>query len=180
MEPEAGFERDEGIMFCPECGAEESGYFCRSCGALLRGEDRVLCPRCHEVVPDGDYCNQCGQTLSGIALHLRQLALAGDDFWVTSPASPAETAAAEIDSSFFFEDESLELEEAELPDWLHELPVASAPDQVRERVYPALRPMQERQAGARQGNFVMYLILLMGLLLVGLVAITLLVLIQAS
>ncbi|MEJ2212235.1 MAG: hypothetical protein P8129_24865, partial [Anaerolineae bacterium] len=80
MEPEAEFETDEEIMFCPECGAEESGYFCRSCGTLLRGEDRILCPRCHEVVPNGDYCNQCGQTLTGFALHLRQLALAGDDF----------------------------------------------------------------------------------------------------
>lgn len=180
MEPEADFELDTEAVFCPECGAAESGYFCRNCGALLRGEDLVLCPRCHEVVPDGDYCNQCGQALSGIALHLRQLALAGDDFWVTSPSTPAETAPAEIDSSFFFEDESLELEEAELPDWLHELPVEWAPDQVRERVYPALRPMQERQADARQGNFLIYLILLMGLLLVGLVAITLVVLIQAG
>jgi hypothetical protein len=178
MEPEAEFETDEEIMFCPECGAEESGYFCRSCGTLLRGEDRILCPRCHEVVPNGDYCNQCGQTLTGFALHLRQLALAGDDFWVTSQAPATEPAAAEIDSDFFFEDESMELEEAELPDWLHELPVETAPAQVRERVYPALRPMQERQATGVQSNFVIYLILLMGLLLVGLVAVTVLVLVQ--
>ncbi|MEJ2212236.1 MAG: hypothetical protein P8129_24870, partial [Anaerolineae bacterium] len=89
-----------------------------------------------------------------------------------------EPAAAEIDSDFFFEDESMELEEAELPDWLHELPVETAPAQVRERVYPALRPMQERQATGVQSNFVIYLILLMGLLLVGLVAVTVLVLVQ--
>jgi RNA polymerase subunit RPABC4/transcription elongation factor Spt4 len=180
MEPEAGFETEEGIMFCPKCGAEESGYFCRSCGTLLRGEDMVLCPRCHEVVPEGDYCNRCGQTLAGIALHLRQLALAGDDFWITSEAEPAEPAAAESDLDFFFEDESLEIEEAELPDWLHELPVETAPAQVRERVYPALRPMQERQTGGMQRNFLMYLILLMGLMLVGLVAVTILVLIQGA
>jgi hypothetical protein len=180
MEPGAEFETDEGIMFCPECGAEESGYFCRSCGTLLRGENMVLCPRCHEVVPEGDYCNRCGQTLTGIALHLRQLALAGDDFWVTSQAASPQPAPAEIESDFFFEDESLEIEEAELPDWLHELPVETAPAQVRERVYPALRPMQERQADGVQSNFVIYLILLMGLLLVGLVAVTILVLVQAS
>lgn len=180
MEPEADFDGEEGIMFCPDCGANESGYFCRNCGALLRGEDLVLCPRCHEVVPEGDYCNQCGQALGGIALHLRQLALAGDDFWVTSLAAPDEPAPVETDSDFFFEDASLAIEEAELPDWLHELPVETAPAQVRERVYPALRPMQERQAGGVQRNFLMYLILLMGLMLVGLVAVTILVLVQAS
>jgi len=72
MDPEVQAEEGEESRFCPECGAEESGYFCRTCGTLLRGEEMVLCPRCHHVVPDGDFCNLCGQTLGGIALNLRQ------------------------------------------------------------------------------------------------------------
>jgi len=52
--------------YCPECGSQESGFFCRNCGALLSGEDNVLCPRCHHIVPDGKFCNQCGQGLSGM------------------------------------------------------------------------------------------------------------------
>ena len=187
MEPEADVEMGAETTFCPECGAEERGYFCRNCGTLLRGEELVLCPRCHQIVPDGDYCNQCGQNLSGIALHLRQLALAGDDFWVTSSGAPAETPSAvatersfaDIEFGFFDEDESLELEQAELPDWLQELPVESAPAQVRARVYPALQPMQERQASTGQGRYFL-LVGLMGLLLLGLVVLTIILFIQAG
>jgi hypothetical protein len=91
MEQETKGEMGPEQHFCPECGMEEPGHFCRNCGTLLRGEDLVLCPRCHHIVPGGDFCNRCGQHLGGIALNLRQLALAGDDFWVTAatPASPA-------------------------------------------------------------------------------------------
>lgn len=192
MEPGSDVERDKEAMFCPECGAEESGYFCRNCGTLLRGEDLVLCPRCHEVVPDAEYCNRCGQSLSSIALRLRQLAMAGDDFWVTSSDVSAETAdtgtepslfdetpVTEKRRSLFDEDESLSLAEAELPDWLQELPVESAPAEVRERVYPALRPVQEGQASTTQGRFFL-LFGLMGLLLLGLIVITIILLIQVA
>ncbi len=170
MEPEANLETPAETIFCPECGAEEAGYFCRNCGTLLRGEDQVLCPRCHQVVPDGDYCNQCGQSLSGIALHLRQLALAGDDFYVTSLGLPAPVPPSEAEPSLFAEDELQPLEAAELPTWLQELPVESAPAQVRERIYPALRPVEKRRAGAWPGRFLTVLVLLLGLLLLGLVA----------
>lgn len=180
MEPEAHRERNAEETLCPECGAEESGYFCRSCGALLRGEDLVLCPRCHQIVPGGDYCNQCGQSLSGIALHLRQLALAGGDFWVTSPGIPGEASPQEGDPDFLAEEELLQLEEAELPEWLEEVPATAALDGARMRVYPALRPVPPGRTGAIQGRFLTFLILLMGLMLLGLVVITLFVLIQAG
>ena len=101
MDPETEIEMEPEGEFCPECGAEESGYFCRSCGTLLRGQEDVLCPRCHQVVPAGDFCNRCGQNLGGIALNLRQLALAGDDFWVTAEAAvPATPLGGRRSSSF--------------------------------------------------------------------------------
>lgn len=180
MEPEANLEMPAETMFCPECGAEEAGYFCRNCGALLRGEDLVLCPRCHQIVPDGDYCNQCGQSLSGIALHLRQLALAGDDFYVTSAGLPALARPAEVEPDFFSEDESQPLEVAEVPDWLQELPVESAPPQVRERIYPALQPVEKQRTGAWQGRFLTFLVVLMGLLLLGLVVMAVLALFEVG
>jgi hypothetical protein len=180
MEPEADLERNADKAFCPECGAEESGYFCRSCGALLRGEDLVLCPRCHQIVPGGGYCNQCGQSLGGIALDLRQLAVAGGEFWVTSSAIPTGSAPAESEADFLAEDDLQQLEHAELPDWLQEMPVPAASDAARVRVYPALQPVPPVQAGAIKGRFLIFLILLMGLMLLGLVVVTILVLIQAG
>jgi hypothetical protein len=167
--------------FCPECGAEEQGYFCRQCGALLRGEDMVLCPRCHQIVPDGEFCNQCGQTLTGIALHLRQLALAGDDFWVTAaPPAPSEAAELAEEADQLEPDEEVMLEQADLPDWLQEIPTASAPDEVKERVYPSLQPIADEPRGARQGRFLVVVAVLMGLLLVGLVAVGALFLMQGG
>lgn len=180
MEPAADLERNAEETRCPECGAEESGYFCRSCGALLRGEDLVLCPRCHQIVPGGDYCNQCGQSLTGIALHLRQLAMAGDDFWVTSSGIPDEATSPDSEPDFLNEEDLQKLEGAELPDWLQEVPAPAELDGARVRVYPALRPVPPGQPAATQGRFLVFLILLMGLMLLGLVVITVLALVQAG
>jgi hypothetical protein len=169
MDPDAQVETAPGKSYCPECGSEESGYFCRRCGTLLRGEEMVLCPRCHEVVPAGEFCNQCGQSLAGIALQLRQLAQAGDSFWVTAGAAESPAGA---EASLFGPDESLQLAKAELPDWVRELSPKSAPPDVEARIYPSLRPLQQKGQGATgQGRFLMIVILLAGLLLLSLVVI---------
>lgn len=176
LEDQVGMNADNG--YCPECGSKESGYFCRNCGALLRGGDMVLCPRCHQVVPDGEYCNQCGQSLGGIALRLKQLALAGDDFWVTASAAQA---PASVESSLFEPDESVQLADAELPDWLQELPVETAPSDVEERIYPSLMPIQEQERGAgQQGRFLVIVILLTGLLLLSLVSMAFVILLRGG
>ena len=166
MDPDAQVETTPGKSYCPECGSEESGYFCRRCGTLLRGEEMVLCPRCHEVVPNGEFCNQCGQSLAGIALQLRQLAQAGDSFWVTG--SGAESPVG-VEASLFGPDESLQLAKAELPDWVRELSPQSAPPDIEERIYPSLRPLQKERGAVGQGRFLMIVILLAGLLLLSLV-----------
>ena len=172
MEPGTEPEGTREDQLCPECGAEEQGYFCRQCGALLRGEDMVLCPRCHQIVPDGEFCNQCGQTLSGIALHLRQLALAGGDFWVTGGSTvEAEPAEQEQELELLEPDEDMVLEDAELPDWLQQLPTASAPDEVKERVYPSLQPIADEPRGTGQSRFLIFVVVLMGLVLIGLIAV---------
>ncbi|MGD9405176.1 MAG: hypothetical protein PVH95_08505, partial [Anaerolineae bacterium] len=127
----------EGV-FCPECGADEAGYFCRNCGTLIRGEEMVLCPRCRQIVPHGEFCNQCGQKLGVMALDLHQLALAGDDFWVSDGVLelPEET-----DTGLLEPDDSVVLAEAELPDWLKELPTESVAAETKPHVYPSLRPI---------------------------------------
>lgn len=180
MDPETESEtRPEG-GFCPECGIEESGYFCRSCGTLLRGQDDVLCPRCHRVVPSGDFCNQCGQNLGGIALNLRQLALAGDDFWVTA-ASPAPSPPSEGgDAGIWEPDPSVFLADAELPEWLQELPAQSAPEAVKAHVYPSLRPIEKEREYSGQGRLFSVVILLLGLLLLALVVIVVFLLFGGS
>jgi hypothetical protein len=181
MEPESEPEVTQEGPFCPQCGAEEHGYFCRQCGALLRGEDMVLCPRCHQIVPDGDFCNQCGQGLSGIALHLRQLALAGGDFWVT--AAPADATAPEPpeeESVQFEPDEEVTLEQADLPDWLQDLPKARPPDEVKERIYPSLQPVVEEPPAGRPSRFLVAVMLLMLMLIAGLVAIGVLFMMQGA
>jgi len=159
--------------YCPECASQEDGYFCRNCGALLTGEENVLCPRCHHIVPDGKFCNQCGQGLSGIGLHLRQLALAGDTFWVASgqvaaavPTKlPAEAAALEPD-------ESIELAQADLPDWLREIPggaAPAAPARSEEHIYPALKPIEAQPVQRSQRTFLVAILMLMLVLLAGIV-----------
>jgi hypothetical protein len=180
MDPETQGEMRPQSGFCPECGTEESGYFCRSCGILLRGQDDVLCPRCHQVVPSGDFCNQCGQNLGGIALNLRQLALAGDDFWVTAaPAAPSPPSESEV-GGIWEPDPSVFLADAELPEWLQELPAQSAPDAVKEHVYPSLRPIEVERERSGQGRLFSVVILLLGLLLLALVFIVVFLLFGGS
>jgi hypothetical protein len=180
MEPEAGLEENAGTTHCPECGAEESGYFCRNCGALLRGADLVLCPRCHQIVPDGQYCNQCGQSLSGAALPLRQLAPGGGVFQVPSPVIPGEPSPAESQPDPSAEEDFPPLEEAERADRLQETPAPAAPDQAPVRVYPALQPVPSRQAGKTWSRCLVWIILLMSVILLALLGVAIYVLIQAG
>jgi hypothetical protein len=168
MEPEVQAEENIEPRVCPECGAEESGHFCRACGALLWGDDMVLCPRCHHVVPDGEFCNLCGQGLGGIALNLRQLALAGGDFWVTA-LSPPPAAPESAEQSLVEPDESLQLDKAELPDWLEELSV-EAPPEAQAHTYPSLQPIAEGEGESRRGHAMAWIFVLLALLLVSLVA----------
>jgi hypothetical protein len=182
----ADADASQDVFVCTECGASETGFFCRQCGTLLRGEELVLCPRCHRVVPAGDYCNQCGQSLTGIALNLSQLALAGDDFMITSAATPPSPAparapvpAASLDTFSFAPDESIKLEDPELPDWLEELPKTRAPREVRERIYPTLRPVESGDAAGGQGRYLVAVVILLTLTLVGIVGFVLLLLVRA-
>lgn len=170
MQPEFAGEMELDKIYCPECGTEEDGYFCRNCGTLLRGEALVLCPRCHGVVPEGEYCNRCGQNLGAIALNLLQLSMAGDDFWVTTTASAQ--PAPEPDLGFLAPNESLVLENGELPEWLEELSVEKAPVEVKDRIYPALRPVEGQRAPAGQNRFFAIAVVLMGILLLGLLTLT--------
>ncbi len=165
--------------YCPECGSQESGYFCRNCGALLTGEENVLCPRCHHIVPDGKFCNQCGQGLSGIGLHLRQLALAGDTFWVAS-GEPAAAVPAPMpgEAPVLEPDESVQLAQADLPDWLREipaLPLAAAPARSEGHVYPALKPIEAAPVQRSQRSFLVAVLLLMMVMLLGIVFMAILV-----
>lgn len=175
MEPEEQDEMSEEVRFCPECGAEEGGYFCRKCGALLRGEEMVLCPRCHHVVPSGEFCNRCGQSLGRIALNLRQLALAGGDFWV-SAMSPPSLPSSEAQQSFLGPDDSVALDAADLPDWLQELSVESAPPEIQAHVYPSLQPMEEEEDRPRRVTLLLFILL--GVLLSSLVVAAVLLLLQ--
>ena len=177
MEAQAPDEMNAEDRHCPKCGFEETGYFCRNCGGLVHGDDLVLCPRCRQVVPGGDYCSQCGQALEGVALTLQQLALAGDAFWVTGetalpPSSPQPSLLAS--------DESVELAQAELPDGLHELPAESAPPEVHQLIYPALRPIQIEIASSQQRRFLIVVILMTGLLLLSIVFMALYVLLGSG
>jgi hypothetical protein len=173
MGPDAELETSPQAQECPECGSQETGFFCRNCGHLLRGEEMVLCPRCHQVVPSGDYCNQCGQGLGAIALHLHQLAMAGDTFWVTS-ASGESSSSEEL--ALLEPDETLDLADAEPPDWLQELSTEAAPPEIGPRIYPALQPIEIESTGSRRNLFFTVIILLMFLVLVGMVVVALLVL----
>jgi hypothetical protein len=170
MNPGDEPEADAQKLSCPECGAEESGYFCRNCGTLLQGEDKMLCPRCHGIVPAADFCPRCGQGLKGMALNLRQLAVAGVDFWVAdSEALPAAGPREEV--AVAWELETTTLAAPELPDWLKELPREQAPAEVQERIHPALQPLETQPPARRQSRFLIVVILLMAAMLIGLVAV---------
>jgi len=173
MDAEPQVESSSENRFCPECGAQEEGFFCRKCGTLLYGEERVLCPRCHQIVPDGEFCNQCGQSLGGLALNLRQLAMAGDAFWVTTEATEP---ASDLDASPFAPDETVTLAAPELPDWLQELPAREAPPEVESRIYPALQPIRDNRQAASGNTFLIVVVIFMFVLMVGLVALSLFVL----
>ena len=172
MEPDARMDTEPEIRTCPECGSEETGFFCRICGTLLYGEDLVLCPRCHQVVPDGEFCNQCGQGLAGIALQLKQLAMAGDSFWVTSEGATSAISSEPVD--LFGPDESVPLVEGVLPDWLEELNAAGAPPEIEARIYPSLEPI-EKGRESRRNNAFMVIVLLMFVVMIGLVILALIV-----
>jgi len=170
MESRQRDEMDPEGSFCPECGMDESGYFCRNCGTLLRGDEMVLCPRCRQIVPHGEFCNQCGQRLGAIALDLHQLAVAGGDFWVSAEAAERPSGLPEgMEPGPLEADESVMLAEAELPDWLKELPIDSAPAEVKAHIYPSLRPIEEAEQPDRQGRFFIPVFLLLALFLLGLV-----------
>lgn len=170
MEPELRDEMDTESTFCPECGVDESGYFCRNCGTLLRGEGMVLCPRCRQIVPHGEFCNQCGQGLETIALDLQQLALAGQDFWVSAGTLEQASDLPDVMELTHVEpDESVVLAEAEVPDWLRELPTDSAPAEVKAHIYPSLRPIEESAEPVRQGRLLTPVFVLLALFLLGLV-----------
>jgi hypothetical protein len=184
MESEIQEETNEENRFCPKCGFEETGYFCRDCGELLRGEGMVLCPRCHQIVPDGDFCSQCGQSLGGLALSLRQLAMAGDTFWVTgeaaAPVTEPEPTLFEPEPLLFEPDESVELANGELPDWLQELPTETAPIEVQEHIYPSLRPIEGERSPSRRNTAFSTLIILMAMLMLGLMALTVIILLRGG
>ena len=183
MESEVQDELNQEGPFCPECGMDESGFFCRNCGTLLRGEEMVLCPRCRQIVPHGEFCNQCGQGLEAIALDLQQLALAGQDFWVSAGTFEQPSALPDSLESVQPEpDESVILAEAEVPDWLKELPADSAPDEVKAHIYPSLRPIEEEpeEQPARQGRFLTPVFVLLALLLLGLVAVVVFLLLSGA
>jgi hypothetical protein len=174
MVPESPSVTKDQARFCPECGIEEPGFFCRKCGALLRGEDAVLCPRCRHVVEAGTYCNQCGQELAGFALSLKQLVLAGEDFWVTDAGSLTEVAEPALVAQA---SEDTELAKAELPDWLHEFPGESLPAENHERVVPSLVPLRAKR---KASPFLTIAVILMALMLAGMLVVVVISLFQVS
>jgi hypothetical protein len=160
------------VRSCPDCGFEEEGYFCRQCGSLIHGGGQILCPRCHQVVPSGEFCNQCGQLLRGIALRLRQLALAGEEFWVTSEVMAIEESLAGRDE----EDDTLELAQGDFPDWLQEIPVRSVEGRGMPRIHPSLEPIATGSWSLWSSRALILVAILMFILMVGLAFLALAVL----
>jgi hypothetical protein len=177
VEPESLSETENHVRFCPECGIEEPGFFCRKCGTLLCGETSVLCPRCRHVVEAGTFCNQCGQELAGLALSLKQLDMAGGDFWVTgvnsAPESELEPATAPLE-------EAVSLAEAELPDWLRQFPSEAPLPETKAHIVPSLEPLGTRKSGNTRSRFLTVAIVLMGFLLLGMLAFVIIALVQAG
>jgi hypothetical protein len=99
--------------------------------------------------------------------------MAGETFWVSSGGS--EPGSLE-EPDLLEPDESLELADAEPPDWLQELSTESAPDEIGPRIYPALEPIGSKPSGSRRNLFFTAVIVLMFLVLVGMVVVALFVL----
>jgi hypothetical protein len=74
-----------------------------------------------------------------------------------------------VDRSVLEPDESVLLDEAELPDWLKELPAESVRPEVQAHTYPSLEPITEEEAQQGQGRFMLLVFLLLGLLLLSLI-----------
>jgi hypothetical protein len=177
MEPESPTVTEDHVRFCPECGIEEPGFFCRKCGTLLRGESSVLCPRCRHIVENGTFCNQCGQELAGLALSLKQLDMAGDDFWVTGASSAPD---AELEPAIAPLEEAVVLAEAELPDWLRQFPNEVPSQETKVHIVPSLEPLGAKKPGNTRGRFLTVAIVLMGFLLLGMMFFVIIALIQAG
>jgi hypothetical protein len=128
---------------CPECGFSETGRFCRHCGKLLQQEPLVLCPRCHQAVPEDRFCNACGQMLTRSALRLVLLESLGEAFWVPSE-----------------EEEDTE----SIPEWLADFPDAPAAPKTR---YTELSPARGQHPGPGTQPFVLLALALLVGLVVG-------------
>jgi hypothetical protein len=134
------------------------------------------------VVPNGEFCNQCGQALGGAALNLQQLAMAGEDFWVAamSPA-PAAPQPGPAEVGLRAPDDSVRLAEAELPDWLAELPAGSIPAEVKAHVYPSLIPIQAQdKPSSTRGRILTLIILLLSLLLLSLIGLAVVLMLRGG
>lgn len=132
----------EGIE-CPECGFLETGRFCRRCGKLLHREPLVLCPRCHQPVPDARFCYTCGQILTRSALRLSVLESLGEAFWVP---------LGEEDSP------------ASVPEWLADFPQALPAPTAQ---YTELSPAPDQRVAAATQAFVLLGLALLVILVAG-------------
>jgi hypothetical protein len=96
-----------------------------------------------------------------------------------TPASPAMPSdGAEL--SLVEPDASVVLVDAELPDWLKELPVDSAPAEVQAHVYPSLTPIQEGERGSSQRTVLTLVFVLLVLLLLSLVVFAVVLLVRGG
>jgi hypothetical protein len=104
--------------------------------------------------------------------------MAGDAFWMTSQTDASrfrngldEPVQADFPSLLQI-DESVRLDDAELPDWLQELASASEPAASEARVYPSLEPIKKRRSLTGSGTLFAVLIVLMFVLMLGMVILT--------
>jgi hypothetical protein len=112
-----------------------------------------------------------------MALDLHQLALAGDEFWVSDGALelPEETENGSLEP-----DESVVLAEAELPDWLKQLPTEPVAAETKPYVYPSLTPIEEVAPPVPRGRFLTPVFLFLALLLLALVLVVMFLLVSGA